>query len=155
MSPEHKAAIAEQLVQEIIALQPTILTDAVEHNHSGGGNAACLLIDPVGGVHGRIFGDDKTRGRNCLAIATKKALQVWATGVATGRFEELVYSKQLSEGSFGLSRPELIGWLGGVPLTFADGSLLAAAFSGYRGETDVDVIVRAATRVAGLTVKVD
>ncbi len=155
MNLENKAALAGKLLHEIAALQPGVLTDPIEHKHSGGGNAACCLIDPAGGVHGRIFGEDKTRGRTCLTIATKKAPQVWATGYATGRFEELVYSKQLNEGTFGLSRPDLIGWLGGVPLVCDDGSLLAAAFSGYRGETDVDILVRAAARVPALVVKRD
>ncbi|HEX9782195.1 MAG TPA: hypothetical protein VGA56_05600 [Opitutaceae bacterium] len=110
-------------------------------------NAFVCVID----TDGRIFGEDKARGRWCFGIATRKVTQVWQTGYATGRFEELVYAGKLDERKFGLSRPDLIGWQGGVPLRRPDGAPVAAAFSGMRGEKDVEIIERAEA-VVGLTV---
>jgi hypothetical protein len=77
---------------------------------------------------------------------------VWRTGYYTGRFEELVYAGKLDEGTFGLQRPDLIGWEGGVPLLAADGRLIATAFSGFRGVKDVEILERAAKAI-GLRVK--
>lgn len=51
-------------------------------------------------------------------------------------------------------RPDFIGWEGGVPLVAADGSVFAAAFSGFRGEKDTEIVVRAAATV-GLRPKRD
>ena len=55
--------------------------------------------------------------------------------------------------SSGFSRPDFIGWEGGVALFQPDGALMAAAFSGFRGEKDVEIIERAAKAVGGLTTK--
>jgi hypothetical protein len=39
------------------------------------------------------------------------------------------------------------------PLALADGSLLAAAFSGFRGVKDVEILTRAADAVLGLRIR--
>ena len=145
---------AELLVREIIRLFPTFMEDPIDAERSKG-NAALSVIDPAGGIHGHIFGDDKARGRWCFGIVNRKVIQVWSTWYATGRFEELVYSGKLDEGKFGVNRPDFIGWEGGVPLITADGSLLAAAFSGFRGIKDIEIITSAARAIPGLTVKAD
>ena len=119
------------------------------------GNAALLIIDSQGNCVGRIFGSNKNRGRNCFATVQRKANQVWITGYATGRFEELVYAKKLDDSAFGINRPDFIGWEGGVPLLLADGSLLAAAFSGFRGEKDIEIIEKAAASLPDVRVKRD
>ena len=85
----------------------------------------------------------------------RKVIQVWSTGYATGRFEELVYGGQLDDSVFGINRPDFIGWPGGVPLLLPDGTLIAAAFSGFRGKKDVEIIERAAATIPGLRVKKD
>jgi hypothetical protein len=41
----------------------------------------------------------------------------------------------------------LIGWQGGIPLYTPDGALVAAAFSGFRGIKDVEILQRAAALV--------
>ncbi len=64
-----------------------------------------------------------------------------------------MYAGKLDEGVFGVNRPDFIGWQGGVALEGADGSLLAAAFSGFRGIKDIEIIVRAAASVAGLRLR--
>ena len=59
------------------------------------------------------------------------------------------------DGPFGIMRPDFIGWEGGVAIHGPDGTLFAAAFSGFRGEKDVEIVVRAAAKIPGLRVKVD
>jgi glc operon protein GlcG len=144
-------SLAEQLIEEISRLFPSYLTDPVDLEMSKG-NAATCVIDATGRFHGRIFGDDKARSRWCFGIANRKVIQVWSTGYATGRFEELVYSGELDDRLFGINRPDFIGWEGGVPLLQTDGSSVAAAFSGFRGIKDVEIVERAA-RAVGLRVK--
>ncbi|MFZ1054367.1 MAG: hypothetical protein WAN79_01740 [Opitutaceae bacterium] len=142
----------QQLVEAIEELLPEFLQDPVDREQSKG-NAAVLVIEPSGLTHGRIFGADKDRGRWCFGIASRKVIQVWRTGYSTGEFEQLVYAGKLDEGVFGVNRPDFIGWQGGVALEGADGSLLAAAFSGFRGIKDIEIIVRAAASVAGLRLR--
>ena len=151
LHPLMTSSVSEQLMSQVIQLYPSYLTDPldVQWNH---GNAAAAIVEPDGAVRGHIFGDNRETGQRCFQIATRKVLQVWRTGYATGRFEELVYSGKLDEGTFGLQRPDLIGWEGGVPIVGADGGLIAAAFSGFRGIKDVEILERAAHAV-GLRLK--
>jgi glc operon protein GlcG len=137
---------AQRLIAHVEGLYPTYVREPldVQWHH---GNAAVLVMDPDGAVLGRVFGTDKELGQKCFQVATRKALQVWRTGYHTGRFEELVYAGKLDEGKFGLQRPDLIGWQGGVPLLTPDGRLVAAAFSGFRGIMDVEILERAAQSV--------
>ncbi|MDX2185981.1 MAG: hypothetical protein SFV32_03530 [Opitutaceae bacterium] len=137
------------LVNEVIRLFPEFMQDPIDAKHSGG-NAAVLVIDADGALHGHFFGDDKGRVRWCFGIAQRKVQQVWATGYATGHFEELVYSGKLDEGRFGINRPDFIGWEGGVPFKGPDGRLVAAAFSGFRGTSDIAILERAAKAIPGL-----
>jgi glc operon protein GlcG len=152
MPQTASSEIAARLVEEVTTLFPDFLLDPVDMKMSGGNGAVCAIA-PTGHVVGRIFGKDQAKGRWCFGIVNRKVIQVWSTGYATGRFEELVYAGKLDEGNFGISRPDFIGWLGGVPLLLEDGSLIAAAFSGFRGEKDVEIIRRAAARIPGLRVK--
>jgi len=87
-------------------------------------------------------------------VGMRKLLQVWRTGYLTGRFEELVYAGKLDEDKFGVQRPDFIGWEGGVPLLAPDGTMIAAAFSGFRGFRDIEIIERAGAE-HGLKVKRD
>jgi hypothetical protein len=143
--------LAEQLVDEIAKLVPVFLQDPIDGEKSKG-NAAVLVIDAEGRTFGRIFGTDKDRGRWCFGIASRKVSQVWRTGYATGDFEKLVYAGKLDEGRFGVNRPDFIGWQGGVPLEGPNGELIAAAFSGFRGNKDVEIIEKACESVSGLKV---
>jgi glc operon protein GlcG len=141
----------QKLIEHVASLYPSYIREPldVQWHH---GNAAVIALGPEGAVHGRIFGGDRDHGQKCFQVATRKVLQVWRTGYHTGRFEELVYSGKLDEGTFGLQRPDLIGWEGGVPLVTRDGGFIAAAFSGFRGVMDVEILERAAEAV-GLAVK--
>jgi glc operon protein GlcG len=144
-------SLSEQLLAEVIHLYPSYITNPldVQWNH---GNAVAMIVDSDGKFHGHIFGGDKAIGQKCYQIATRKVMQVWRTGYRTGRFEELVYAGKLDENEFGVQRPDLIGWEGGVPFIAPDGRLIAAAFSGFRGVMDVEILVRAAEAI-GLQVK--
>jgi glc operon protein GlcG len=154
MSSPLSDSPAAAIVEAVARLMPEFLQDPVDREMSKG-NAAVCVIEPDGRFVGRIFGEDRAKGRWCFGIASRKVIQVWSTGYATGRFEELVYAGKLDESKFGVNRPDFIGWQGGVPLLLADGSLLAAAFSGFRGINDVAILERAAATVPGVTVKRD
>jgi glc operon protein GlcG len=146
--------IAAQLVEEVSKLVPEFLEDPIDLKMSQG-NAAFCVIDDAGFIRGRIFGADRAKGRWCFGIVNRKVIQVWSTGYATGRFEELVYAGKLDDARFGINRPDFIGWQGGVPLLLKDGALIAAAFSGFRGIKDTEIVERAAARIGGLQVKRD
>lgn len=153
MSALSSSDLARRLLDEVAKLIPEYLQDPVDREMSGGGNAAFCVIAPDGEILGRIFGNDPGKGRWVFGIASRKVSQVRTTGYATGRFEELVYAGKLDDGPFGIMRPDFIGWQGGVPLVGPEGRLFAAAFSGFRGEKDVEIVVRAAAKVPGLRVK--
>ena len=146
--------IAAQLVEEVATLVPEFLADPIDLQMSQG-NAAFCAIDDRGGFHGRIFGDDKTKGRFCFGIVNRKAIQVWSTGYPTGRFEELVYTGKLDDKPFGIIRPDFIGWKGGLPLLLPDGTPLSAAFSGFRGIKDLEIVEQAVAKIPGLRIKRD
>jgi uncharacterized protein GlcG (DUF336 family) len=143
--------ISVRFIAEVAKLFPSYVTDPLDTqwNH---GNAAVVVIEPSGAFHGQIFGDNKDICQKCYQVGMRKVLQVWRTGHYTGKFEEMVYSGKLNENDFGLQRPDLIGWEGGVPFLTPDGKLVAAAFSGFRGAKDIEILERAATAV-GLRVK--
>jgi glc operon protein GlcG len=151
MSATPAPASGARLIDEVERLFPEFLQDPIDREQSRG-NAAVAVIEPGGRIHGRIFGDDPARGQWCLGIAHRKLAQVWRTGYATGHFEELVYAGRLDESKFGVNRPDFIGWEGGVPLEDASGRLFAAAFSGFRGIKDIQILSRAAP-AAGLRVR--
>ena len=142
MADNAGAKIAEQFVEEVSKLVPEFLEDPIDFKMSQG-NCAFCVIDEVGFVRGRIFGTDKAKGRWCFGIVNRKVIQVWSTGYATGLFEKLVYAGQLDDAPFGINRPDFIGWEGGVPWLLEDGSEIAAAFSGFRGIKDVEIVRRA------------
>ncbi len=155
MSPIASPDLAQQLVDEVAKLVPEYLNDPIDREMSGNGNAAVSVIAPDGRFVGRIFGTDPGKGRWVFGIASRKVNQVRTTGYATGRFAELVYAKKLDDGPFGIMRPDFIGWEGGVAIYGPDGKLYSAAFSGFRGEKDLEIVVRAAAKVSGLRVKQD
>jgi len=109
------------------------------------GNIAICVIDELGGVQGKIWGDDKLIGRNFYKNAWIKASQVWITGIKTGEYEVKLYNEEFNEEFFGISKPDLIGWEGGQPITLKNGSKLFVGFSGFRGENDLDIVTRAIT----------
>lgn len=135
----------EKIITEIDALIPdyTAIPDDMSISN---GNVAICIIDDDGSVSGKLFGNNKIRSRESFRVAWTKASQVWITGYKTGEYETLVYSGQLDEDDFGISRPDMIGWEGGQPVTLRDGTNLSIGFSGFRGTSDLEIVVRAIQR---------
>jgi uncharacterized protein GlcG (DUF336 family) len=141
---EHAQLVqfVEMLLAAIEKRIPTYMANPDDANISNGNLAVCI-IDGNGNVHGRLFGTDKIRQRNSYRIAWVKASQVWITGIATGKFEKLVYTDQASAEALGLMKPDLIGWEGGQPIVLDHETTLSVGFSGLRGESDLDIVTKA------------
>ncbi len=111
------------------------------------GNVAVCIIDDSGQIYGKLFGENKVRSRQSFKIAWTKASQVWITGMKTGEYEKKIYNNEIREETFGISKPDLIGWEGGQPITLKDGTKLAVGFSGFRGINDLEIVVKAVAKV--------
>jgi glc operon protein GlcG len=134
--------LISRLFKEIEKLIPVYMQQA-EDKRIANGNVAVCIIDEGGQVHGKMFGTDKARLRQSYRVAWTKASQVWLTGVRTGEYERMVFTKQVEENANGIEAPDLIGWEGGQPLKLPDGSILSVGFSGFRGVTDLEIMVKA------------
>jgi uncharacterized protein GlcG (DUF336 family) len=132
----------EILIESIEKLIPEYMANAIDKNITGGNLAVCI-IDEENNVYGKLIGPDKNKSRQSYKNAWTKASQVWITGYKTSEYETLVFTKQIDESKFGISRPDLIGWEGGQPVTLKDGTKLSIGFSGFRGTTDLEIVVRA------------
>jgi glc operon protein GlcG len=77
-----------------------------------------------------------------------KASQVWITGMKTGEFEKKVFNNELNEKTFGIRRPDFIGWEGGQPVKLADGTILSIGVSGFRSISDLEIVVKAINSIA-------
>ena len=91
--------------------------------------------------------NDKIRSRESFRVAWIKASQVWLTGMKTGEFEKKVYSGELSESISGIRKPDFIGWDGGQPVILNDGSKLSIGFSGFRGVTDLEIVLKGVEQI--------
>lgn len=111
------------------------------------GNVALCIVEKDGTVHGKMYGSDMNRKRNSFHYAWKKASQVWITGISTGEFERMVFNDEINEYAYGINRPDFIGWIGGQPVKLENGEILAVAFSGFRGETDIRLISAAVKKI--------
>lgn len=123
-------------------LIPVYIQVAEDKNISNGNVAVCI-IDDSGMVYGKMFGTNNPRLRHSYKVAWTKASQVWLTGVKTGEYERMVFNKEVDENGNGIDAPDLIGWQGGQPLTMKSGKKIAVGFSGFRGVTDLEIMVRA------------
>lgn len=142
MENESLRIIIQQLFEAIEKMIPEYMNDPADKNISNGNLAACLIAED-GEVYGKMFGTNKPRMRQSYKIAWTKASQVWLTGVKTGAYEKMVFNKEVDENANGIEAPDLIGWEGGQPLKMADGMMLSVGFSGFRGTTDIEIMVRA------------
>jgi len=121
------------------AVAKTMLTP--EDARISNGNVAVCVIDSEGQVHGKFFGTDKVRQRQAFRVAWTKASQVWLTGVETGEYERRVFTGEVPENANGIDNPDLIGWVGGQPLTLRGGHQFSIGFSGFRGTTDKQIVL--------------
>lgn len=145
MKNAEYAAIIEKIIEEAEKLIPFYMQNE-EDKKIADGNVAVCIIDGEGRIYGRIFGTNKIRARESFRVAWIKASQVHITGMKTGEFEKLAFNNELDEKQFGIERPDYIGWEGGQPITLADGTILAAGFSGFRGVRDLEIIIKALTK---------
>ena len=126
-------------IESLIPAYMAIEEDRIKAN----GSVALCIIDEQGNVHGRIFGTDKILGRERYRIAWLKASQVWITGIKTGEFEKKVFNNELNEKTFGIRRPDFIGWEGGQPVRLPDGTVLSVGVSGFRSVSDLEIVGKA------------
>jgi glc operon protein GlcG len=142
-SQEH----IECLIQKIEELIPFYMKKDEDKTVSNGNVAVCI-IDETGRVSGKVFThNNKIRARESFRVAWIKASQVWLTGVKTGEYEKKVYSGELSEGIAGINKPDFIGWEGGQPVIIKNGSKLSVGFSGFRGTTDLEIVLKALQQI--------
>ncbi len=121
---------------------PVYMNVPDDKNISNGNVAACIITED-GAVHGKMFGSNNAKLRHSYKVAWTKASQVWLTGFKTGDYERMIFNKELEENGNGIEAPDLIGWQGGQPLIMKNGTRLAVGFSGFRGVTDLEIMVKA------------
>ncbi len=138
--------LINQLFTAIENLIPAYMQNPLDSN-IGDGNVAVCIIDEQGMVHGKMFGPNHPRLRNTFKVAWTKASQVWLTGVKTGEYERMVFNKEVEENGNGIEAPDLIGWEGGQQLLLKNGMKLSVGFSGFRGVTDLEIMVRALAQI--------
>src|SRR5882672_7802503 len=126
LSPSELTVLVEKLMAEIERLIPGCMENPADRDNSQG-NVTLFIVAEGGQIFGRMFGTDAVRRRGTCRIAWQKATQVWMTGRATGRYEELVYAKKIDPSKYGINHPDFIGWDGGLPVVAADGTKLAVA----------------------------
>ena len=107
------------------------------------GNVAVCIIDEQGNIYGKLFGENRVRSKQSYQVAWTKASQVYLTGVKTGEYERMVFTKEIEENAHGIEAPDLIGWEGGQPLKLKDGQILSVGFSGFCGIIDIEIMVKA------------
>ena len=132
----------EKLISTIAELVPVYMAIPEDYAKANGVASLCI-IDEAGQIYGKVFGTDKLRGRDSFRIAWTKASQVWITGIKTNEYEKLVFADQIDPQPFGIKLPDLVGWLGGQPVTFRDGTKVSVGFSGFRGTSDLEIVIKA------------
>lgn len=134
--------IANRIIEAAEKLMPEYMENE-EDKRIANGNCAICLIDSEGVIYGKMYGTNKVRARESFRVAWTKASQVHITGLKTGEFEKRAFNNEIDEQSFGIERPDYIGWEGGQPLPLADGTMLSVGFSGFRGIVDLEIVVKA------------
>lgn len=137
-------SLCNTIGDEVERLLPDILSVPEDMQNSYGNCVLCIMTAAGDTVLRMYGGSNPVRQRQVAQIASKKALQVWRTGYATGIYETLVYGGKLDPEQFGIPHPEFIGWFGGVEAKTKTGERLVLAFSGVRGEQDVGILHLAA-----------
>ena len=142
MSEENTISIIAKILVALENLIPIYMQNPMDEKIANGNVAVCI-IDENGNVTGKMYGKNKVRSRETYKVAWTKASQVWLTGIKTGEYEKLVFTKIIEENSNGIESPDLIGWEGGQPLKLPNGELLSVGFSGFRGVIDLEIMERA------------
>jgi hypothetical protein len=143
--------LANSIADEVGRLLPAVLA-VPEELQIANGNCVLCVMNAAGDTVTRMYGGNPIRQRQIAQVATKKALQVWLTGYATGAYEKLVYNNDIDPEKFGIPHPEFMGWLGGLEAKTAKGERLILAFSGVRGEQDQGILRRAAENLKSFSI---
>ena len=138
----------EKLIANIEKLVPVYMAIPEDFAISGGNASLCIIAED-GRIYGKIFGTNKLRGRETYQIAWTKASQVWITGYNTFEYEKMVFNGEIDYHTFGLRMPDFIGYKGGQAVTLPDGTKLSVGFSGFRGTTDLEIVLKALENVNG------
>ena len=110
------------------------------------GNVAVCIVTEDGKVFGKLYGDDKVKGRQYYTVAWKKASQVWITGYKTGEYEKIVFGGTMDPEDSPIPLPELMGWIGGQPIKLDEETTISVGFSGFRGHNDLKIVEIAVER---------
>jgi glc operon protein GlcG len=143
------ATSLESLIQSIITeaeKQIPAYQDSPEDWRISEGNVAICIITDDGRVFGKVYGQDKVRGRQFYNVAWKKASQVWITGQKTGDYEKTVFGGNMDPEDSPIELPDLIGWIGGQPITIDAETTLSIGFSGFKGHNDLKIVQIAVER---------
>jgi uncharacterized protein GlcG (DUF336 family) len=143
MTNDKLQQIINKMFESMSAQIPTYKTSELDWNISDGNVSVCI-IDDGGNIYGKIWGDDKLRGRKFYDVAYRKASQVWITGYKTGEFERLVFTDELNYRDFGIELPDLMGWEGGQPIQLDAETRISCGFSGFKGVNDLGIVKKAA-----------
>jgi uncharacterized protein GlcG (DUF336 family) len=146
MELKDRAEFIEKIIATLEELVPVYMKIPEDYEISKGVVSVCI-IDESGQIYGKIFGTDKLRGRDSFKIAWTKASQVWITGIRTGDYEKLVFSDQIDHHKYGINMPDMVGWIGGQPVTLNGETILSIGFSGFRGTTDLEIVDKAIQKV--------
>ena len=146
MKEKKLEQIVTDIFNEIESQIPGYKNSPDDWNISHGNVAICILMED-GRVYGKLIGSDKLKQRQFFNVAWKKASQVWITGYSTGNYEKIVFGGEMDPEESPIELPDLIGWIGGQPITLEDGTRLAIGFSGFRGFNDIDIVKAAVLKV--------
>lgn len=142
MASAEQIQIIQSIISEAEKLMPQYMQNEDDRRIANGSCAICI-IDSEGMIYGKLYGNNVIRAREAYRVAWTKASQVHITGYKTGEFEKLAFNKEIDEKSFGIERPDYIGWVGGQPIVLKDGTKLSVGFSGFRGVIDLEIVNKA------------
>lgn len=143
MTNEKLQQVIKKMFESISAQIPTYKNSEPDWSISAGNVAVCI-IDDNGNIYGKIWGNDKLKGRRYYDVAYRKASQVWITGYKTGEYEKLVFTDQINYRDFGIDLPDLMGWQGGQPIQLDAETRISCGFSGFKGVNDLGIVKKAA-----------
>ena len=143
MTNEKLQQVINKMMESITAQIPSYKNSEADWSISQGNVSVCI-IDDAGNIYGKIWGNDKLKGRGYFDVAYRKASQVWITGYKTNEFERLIFTDKLNYKDFGIILPDLIGWKGGQPIQLDAETRICCGFSGFTGANDLAIVKKAA-----------
>ena len=149
MDNQKLQRVINKIIENISSRIPAFKSSELDWSISAGNVAVCI-IDDAGNIYGKIWGDDKLRGRKFYDVAYRKASQVWITGYKTGEYERLIFTDKLDYHDFGIELPDLMGWEGGQPIQLDAETRISCGFSGFKGVNDLGIVKKSADEATGI-----